>query len=246
MRTKLRHALAFKSLIDYMVEVGTEVNMQMGDGGGLAVWCGQTVGTYPSPKKDQSYIRFILNVELLSMALECVQHRDELVVEWNGKDVIQFQLSHPSGRSTDIDFPIVRMTSDQPPSFSHIEATHERRISSNAYTRIMHRLLENADTKHIRISFWEDGIEFRTSGNEARFGMRTWHPTHSVSATPESGVLVTLSKDDVEHTMAMRLIDSIVALAVDEKTHHTVIAARGKDGLILTVVSQTATCDSKT
>lgn len=231
MRARLRHASGFKALVDFMCEVDpSAVGVQLGDGGGLAVWRGPAVGAFPAPKRDERVVRFELCAELLSVALECVQHRDELVLEWSGRDTVQLRLTHPSKRATDIDFPILRMTEEGPPAPPG-PAAHERRISAAAYARILHRLLESAAAPTLRVTFWEDGIDFRGAG-EARFGMRTWHPTHPAPAPP-SGVTACVAARALAPTAALRAVDSVVTLGL-EGGGDVVVSARGKDGLVVT------------
>lgn len=229
MRVDVKHALGFRNLVEFFVGFGSEVGLQMDDGGGLVLWYGpHVVAEYPRRRAPEGIIRFVLNTELLSMALECVQHKDSLALEWSGRDTVLIQLTHPSGRSTDVEFPILSMTDERPPRVTGVPPT-ERRISASTFSNIVHRFAENAVCSSIRIAFFKDGIEFKTEGNTTRFKMRTWHPTHPHGDT----ATVVVPTQVLSKLAPLRNVNSIMSLGIGPSS--ALITSKNQDGCLVCV-----------
>lgn len=234
MRVVVKRAIGFRNLVEFFVGFGREVRVQMDDGGGLVLWYGpHVVAEYPRRRAPEGIIRFVLDVEILSMALECVHPKDSLTLEWSGRDTIQMQLTHPSGRSTDIDFPVLRLTEDRPPRVVGTPSI-VRRISSATFSVIVDRFTETAVCTDIRVAIFKDGIEFKTEG-PARFRMRTWHPTHAqVGGDDKDGPPIVVPTPIMSRVAGLRSVSSVMDFGVCTPTS-ALVSTKGLDGCIVCV-----------
>lgn len=221
--------MGFRNLVDFFVGFGREVKMQLDDGGGLALWSGpHVVAEYPRRRAPEGVIKLVLDTELLSMALECVQSKDRMTLEWSGRDTVCIQLTQPSGQSTDIDFPVTRVTDEKPPRVVCVPCT-ERRISSSAFSIIVHRFAETAVCAQTRIAFFKDGIEFKTEG-DARFKMRSWHPTNPCDGSRS----IVVPTPVLARVSMMRAVNSVMSLGIYTETS-AVVTSKGRDGCVVCV-----------
>jgi DNA polymerase III sliding clamp (beta) subunit (PCNA family) len=237
MRAHVRNASEVRGIVEIISAMSKRLVLDMESDGTLRFRSDaespvRVSATYPSKVARTSgpSVRFALDAELLCIAFDCAQHKDAVTMEWSGRDTVQFSFTHPSSRSTVVDFPILGMAA-APAHEPEPDVAYERRISAKTYATILHKLVESAATESVRVAFYDDGIDFRTDGDAKRFGVRVWHPTNQTA--PERMTCRVPAKA-VHVTSLARKIDSVVTIGVSSDRRAMCVRATGGEGLGLT------------